>query len=533
MNEIKCPNCGEVFQASEDGYAKLLKQVRDEQFQLELGERLQEAQRLSQAQQATQQALQQQERAELENRITQLQDHLKAQEEAARAQQQLAVQQEAQRSQGRQEELERQVLSLQQELQAAASAAQTERQLAVEQAVSASNKQLAELKGQLAQAQDKLQSSQEQAAAQLQQEKSRAASEQELAVQRLQGQLDHSLKEAQAQRELAVAQVLNQAQEQRAALEKERDQLAAQLKTMEAAAAERDSAHRLALREKDAEIERVRTDKAKLSTKMLGESLEQHCEVAFNQVRAYAFPNAQFDKDNDASSGTKGDYIFREYDDEGVEVLSIMFEMKNEAEGSVHTKKNADHFKKLDKDRREKNCEYAVLVSLLEPESELYNGGIVDVSYRYPKMYVIRPQFFIPLIGLLRNAAQDALAYKQEAALMRRQNVDVATFEDKLEKFKKGFSGNFDIAQRQYSEAIKEIDAAIAKLQKAREALTKSERQLKLAGNKLDDLTVRKLTWGNPTMKEKFEEARKAKAVQGEAGDDAPEYVEAELVDEG
>ena len=350
-------------------------------------------------------------------------------------------------------------------------------------------------------------------------------------MQRLQGQLEHSLKSAQTQRELAVAQVLNQAQQERSALEKERDQLASQLQTMEATAAERSAAHMLALKEKDAEIERVRTDKAKLSTKMLGESLEQHCEVAFNQVRSYAFPRAQFDKDNDASSGTKGDYIFREYSEDGVELLSIMFEMKNEAEDSVHTKKNSDHFKKLDKDRREKNCEYAVLVSLLEPESDLYNGGIVDVSYRYPKMYVIRPQFFIPLIGLLRNAAQDALAYKQEAALMRRQNVDVTTFEDKLEKFKKGFSGNFDIAQRQYADAIKEIDAAIAKLNKAREALTKSERQLKLAGDKLDALTVRKLTWGNPTMKAKFDEARAAQAA-GETAEEEPELVEAELLDE-
>ena len=208
-----------------------------------------------------------------------------------------------------------------------------------------------------------------------------------------------------------------------------------------------------------------------------------------------------------------------------------MFEMKNEAEGSTHTKKNSDHFKKLDKDRREKNCEYAVLVSLLEPESDLYNGGIVDVSYRYPKMYVIRPQFFIPLIGLLRNAAQDALAYKQEAALMRRQNVDVTTFEDKLEKFKKGFSGNFDIAQRQYADAIKEIDAAIAKLNKAREALTKSERNLGLANKKLEELTVRKLTWGNPTMKAKFDEARAAQAEE-ETAEEEPELVEAELLDE-
>lgn len=531
MYEIKCPNCGEVFQASEDGYAKLLKQVRDEEFEHELAERLQEAQRLAQAQHVAQKAQQEQEKALLESRIAQLNEQLKAQEEGAQVQQELAVQQAAQCAQAKQEELERTVLALRQQLESAASAAQTERELAVQQAVSASTTQIAELKGQLEQAQAKLQSNQEHAAAQLQQERERAAAEQELAVQRLQGQLEHSLKSAQAQRELAVAQVLNQAQLERSTLEKERDQLASQLQTMEATAAERSAAHMLALKEKDAEIERVRTDKAKLSTKMLGESLEQHCEVAFNQVRSYAFPRAQFDKDNDASSGTKGDYIFREYSEDGVELLSIMFEMKNEAEGSTHTKKNSDHFKKLDKDRREKNCEYAVLVSLLEPESDLYNGGIVDVSYRYPKMYVIRPQFFIPLIGLLRNAAQDALAYKQEAALMRRQNVDVTTFEDKLEKFKKGFSGNFDIAQRQYADAIKEIDAAIAKLNKAREALTKSERNLGLANKKLEELTVRKLTWGNPTMKAKFDEARAAQAEE-ETAEEEPELVEAELLDE-
>ena len=206
-----------------------------------------------------------------------------------------------------------------------------------------------------------------------------------------------------------------------------------------------------------------------------------------------------------------------------------MFEMKNEAEGSTHTKKNSDHFKKLDKDRREKNCEYAVLVSLLEPESDLYNGGIVDVSYRYPKMYVIRPQFFIPLIGLLRNAAMDALAYKQEVALMRRENLDVSKFEDKLGEFKKGFSKNFTTAGKQFETAIKEIDQAIAKLQSVRENLTKSERNLGLANKKLEELTVRKLTWGNPTMKAKFDEARENRPIDVEEG---VELVEAELLDE-
>ena len=517
MYEIKCPNCGEVFQASEDGYAKLLKQVRDEEFEHELAERLQEAERLAQAQHAAQKAQQEQEKALLESRIAQLNEQLKAQEEGAQVQQELAVQQAAQCAQAKQEELERTVLALRQQLESAASAAQTERELAVQQALSASTTQIAELKGQLEQAQAKLQSNQEHAAAQLQQERERAAAEQELAVQRLQGQLEHSLKSAQAQRELAVAQVLNQAQLERSTLEKERDQLASQLQTMEATAAERSAAHMLALKEKDAEIERVRTDKAKLSTKMLGESLEQHCEVAFNQVRSYAFPRAQFDKDNDASSGTKGDYIFREYSEDGVELLSIMFEMKNEAEGSTHTKKNSDHFKKLDKDRREKNCEYAVLVTMLEPENELYNEGIVDMSYRYEKMYVIRPQFFIPIISILRNASLSALSYKAELAEVRNQNIDITHFEEQMEDFKTKFGRNYDLASRKFQTAIEEIDKTITHLQKTKDALVSSENNLRLANNKAQDLTIKRLTRNNPTMKTMFAELAEAKEAK-EAG---------------
>ncbi len=529
MYEIKCPNCGEVFQASEDGYAKLLKQVRDEEFENELQQRLAQAQQLAHAQRQADHAQEQQGRAQLEARIQQLQDQLAAQAQQAQAQQELAVRTEAQRGQQEREELAVQVSSLKQELQAAAQAAQTAQELAVQEALGTSQAQLTQLQGQLAQAQQELASARELAAARLQEEKTRAASDKELAVQQLQSQLQAAQEQAQIQQQLALEQLKLSAQEERAGLEKERDQLAAQIETLQVAAEERAAAHKVALKEKDEEIERVRLDKAKLSTKMLGESLEQHCEVAFNQVRAYAFPRAQFGKDNDASSGTKGDYIFRECDEEGVEILSIMFEMKNEAEGSTHTKKNADHFKKLDKDRREKHCEYAVLVSLLEPESELYNGGIVDVSHEYPKMFVIRPQFFIPLIGLLRNAAMDALAYKQQVALMRRENLDVSKFEDKLGEFKKGFSKNFTTAGKQFEAAIKEIDQAIAKLQSVRENLTKSERNLGLANKKLDELTVRKLTWGNPTMKAKFDEARENRPIDVE---EDVELVEAELLGE-
>ena len=265
------------------------------------------------------------------------------------------------------------------------------------------------------------------------------------------------------------------------------------------------------LRYKDAEIERLRDMKARLSTKMVGETLEQHCENEFNRLRMTAFPRAYFEKDNDASEGSKGDFIFRECDEDGNEVVSIMFEMKNENDTTATKHKNEDFFKKLDADRVKKGCEYAILVSLLEPESELYNAGIVDVGYRYPKMYVIRPQFFIPIITLLRNAAMNALAYKQELALVRQQNIDVTNFEEKLGKFQDGFSQNFERASRKFNDAINEIDTTIKHLQKVKENLLSSENNLRLANDKAQALTIRKLTWKNPTMKAKFDEARAAR----------------------
>ena len=248
--------------------------------------------------------------------------------------------------------------------------------------------------------------------------------------------------------------------------------------------------------------------KVRLSTKMVGESLEQHCETEFNRLRMTAFPNAYFEKDNDASEGTKGDFIFRECDASGNEIISIMFEMKNENDETATKHKNEDFFKKLDHDRRQKGCEYAVLCTLLEPESELYNAGIVDVSYRYKKMYVIRPQFFIPMITLLRNAAMNSLAYKQELALVRQQNIDVTGFEEKLEAFQSGFGKNYDLASRKFKTAIDEIDATIKHLQKVKDNLVSSENNLRLANDKAQGLSIRKLTWGNKTMKEKFDEAR-------------------------
>ena len=262
------------------------------------------------------------------------------------------------------------------------------------------------------------------------------------------------------------------------------------------------------LRFKEEEIARYKDFKSKLSTKMVGESLEQHCEIEFNQLRATGFKNAYFEKDNDAKTGSKGDYIYRDKDAEGIEFISIMFEMKNEMDTTSTKKKNEDFLKELDKDRREKNCEYAVLVSLLEPESELYNAGIVDMSHRYPKMYVIRPQFFIPIITLLRNAAGNSLEYKRELEIIKAQNVDVSNFEAEMNDFKDKFSRNFRLASEKFQKAIEEIDKTIDHLQKTKEALLSSENNLRLANNKAEDLSIKRLTKNNPTMAAKFEELK-------------------------
>ena len=304
-----------------------------------------------------------------------------------------------------------------------------------------------------------------------------------------------------------------------AAVEKERDALKASvdLKEAEHASAQAALKEQLAeqARAKDEmivfqreEIERLKDMKARLTTKIVGESLEVHCADEFNAIRATAFPNASFERDTEAVGGTKGDFIFREFDESGVEIISIMFEMKNEEEDSTRRKRNEDHFAKLDKDRTNKNCEYAVLVSLLEPESDLYNKGIVDVSWRYPKMFVVRPQFFIPIISLLRNASLNALEYKREVALMRQQDLDITTFEHDLEVFKEGFFKNFGDASKRFEDAVVAIDKAIADLQKAKEKLLVSEKHLTAANNKLEDLTVKKLTRKNPTMKAKFDELK-------------------------
>lgn len=353
-----------------------------------------------------------------------------------------------------------------------------------------------------------------------------AQKEKELADLKAQSALELNQKLAQKDLELSALQAkMDNAEtsknlaiiEATKSIEQQRDQLANQvlMKTTEQALLQKTLTEQFQLelsqkdaliKVKDEEIAFRKDMKLKLSTKMLGETLEQHCETEFNKLRATAFPKAYFDKDNDAKSGSKGDFIYKDYDDSGEEIVSIMFEMKNEGDETATKKRNEDFLKELDKDRTEKKCEYAVLVSLLEADNEYYNSGIVDMSHKYPKMYVVRPQFFIPMITLLRNAAMNAAQYKSELALIRSQNIDISNFEDKMNKFKEGFSRNYDLASRKFQDAIDGIDKTIKELNKTKEALLSSANNLRLANEKADDLTIKKLTHGNPTMKAKFAE---------------------------
>ena len=412
MNEIICPNCKKAFKIDEAGFADIVKQIRDYEFQEELHER----------------------------------------EMLLKADKENAV------------------------------------KLAEERTKSALKDDLVKKETEIA----KLKAEKESALSVLKSQK-----DTELA------QLEAKIQSSEIEKKLAITEAVNK-------VEKERDLLVSELKAkdsekqlLESSMKEKFSAE---LKLKEELIERYKDMKTKLSTKMLGETLEQHCETEFNKLRATAFQNAYFEKDNDASSGSKGDYIYREVDTSGNEVISIMFEMKNESDTTTTKKKNDDFLKELDKDRLEKKCEYAVLVSLLESDNELYNIGIIDVSHRYPKMYVIRPQFFIPIITLLRNAAQSSMKYKAELALVKNQNIDITNFEDDLNKFKEGFARNYGLASQKFKTAIDEIDKTIDHLQKAKENLLASENNLRLANNKAEDLTVKKLIRGNPTMTTKFAE---------------------------
>ena len=481
MNEIKCPHCGQVFTVDESGYAALLNQVRDHEFQRELNERVSLAEKNREQDMALAVAKAEE---ELRAQIAQRDSQLAAQTEQFRAEAkdlQLAAQNEK-------AELEKQLEALKAQLQAQASEADTARKLAVADALSAESDKLRAVEKE----RDSL-------AQQLETQRQQASTETQLALQKQ----ESTLKDA------------------RIAVERERDELRAQVVREQEALARIEAEHKATLAEKlaakdeliadrEREILRIQDMKAQLSTKMLGESLEQHCEIEFNRLRPTAFPHAYFEKDNEVIEGTKGDFVFRDFDEEGNEIISIMFEMKNEADDSVNRKTNESHFKKLDADRKKKNCEYAVLVSLLEPENELYNAGITDVSYRFEKMYVIRPQFFIPIITLLRNAALSSLQYRKELALVRQQNIDVTNFEDQLADFKDKFGRNYRLASDRFAKAIEEIDKTIEHLQKTKENLLGSERNLRLANDKAEALTVKRLVRGNPTMQAKFEELREA-----------------------
>jgi hypothetical protein len=359
--------------------------------------------------------------------------------------------------------------------------------------------QIAEMKAEKALALSQLESRKDEELAELKARVQTAEAEKRLELSELKAKLDA----IETEKELAVTQAVT-------VVEKQRDELANKLVSKDAEKQLLESSlkdkYESELKSKDEMIAYYKDMKAKLSTKMVGETLEQHCEIEFNKLRATAFPNAYFEKDNDARSGSKGDYVYREKDDAGNEIISIMFEMKNEGDETATKHRNEDFLRELDKDRNEKKCEYAILVSLLEADNELYNSGIVDVGHKYPKMYVIRPQFFIPMITLLRNAALNSLKYKSELALVKAQNVDITNFEDNMNKFKEGFARNYDLASRKFKTAIDEIDKTIDHLQKTKDALLSSENNLRLANNRAEDLTIKRLTRGNPTMAAKFAE---------------------------
>ena len=410
MNDIICPNCKKAFKVDEAGFADILKQVRDQQFETEIKQRLEVAEK------------------EKNNAVQIAEAKLK-------------------------NELQLEFSKKEQEIQSLKSSTDLE---------------LAKIKSQMAIAES---------------EKKTAVLEATSLIKKERDKLVYELSNKETEK-LLLEKSINEAFAEKMKLKEE------------------------ALKMKDDEIERLRDFKQKLSTKMVGETLEQHCEIEFNRIRATAFQAAYFEKDNDISGGTKGDYIYRENDSNGNELISIMFEMKNEGDETSTKKKNEDFFTKLNKDRNDKNCEYAVLVSLLEGDNELYNSGILDVSYKYPKMYVIRPQFFITIITLLRNAAKNSLQYKNELSLMRNQSIDVTNFENKINSFKEGFSKNYELASRKFETAIGEIDKTINHLNKTKEALLSSVNNLRLANNKAEELTIKRLTHANPTMRAKFDDIK-------------------------
>lgn len=542
MNEIKCPHCGEVFQVDERGFADILRQVRTAEFDKEVAQRegmlkAQNAQEVKLAVAKAQQDAQAQ-AAQRDARIAELETQLVAEkrerqqaEKSSELEHANELEAALAKKQAEIAQLKATVEKLSADHDAQNRVAKAEHERLLSDATAQRDAEIAALRQQVASQQSAFKQQLESQAHEYTQKMAaeqaqsvRAAAEESAKLQQTiaaqKQQIESQTQQFEAQKELAVT-------EARATAERQRDELAAQVKLQQAQAEQEKAALREKManelsakdeliKYKDEEIARVKEMKARLSTKMVGESLERHCETEFNKIRATAFPHAYFEKDNEVVEGTKGDFVFRETDPEtGEEVVSIMFEMKNENDETRTKHKNEDFFAKLDSDRKKKKCEYAVLCTMLEPDSELYNEGIVDVSYRYEKMYVIRPQFFIPIISILRNAALSALQYKTELAEVRNQNIDITNFENSMEDFKTKFARNYDLASRKFQTAIDEIDKTIDHLQKTKDALLGSERNLRLANDKAQDLTIKKLTRKNPTMKAKFAALEEARALEG------------------
>ena len=445
MKELKCPQCGNVFKVDEADYASIVSQVKNSEFESEVSKRLEEIR--------TQQAAQQQVK-DAQKREEFNQELLKKQQEIQAKEQELAI------------------------LKDKLAGIEDKKKLEITQAVSDKDLEITRLKNAI-----ELQKAEQEKAVMVAREKMKDDL----------GKKEREIAELRSAKDMEIAELRNMSTLSKSQSELEKNAIREEYETK--------------LKLAQQQVDYYKDMKARLSTKMIGETLELHCSNVFNGQMRPMFPNAYFEKDNDISGGTKGDFIFRDYED-GTEYISIMFEMKNEADTTATKHKNEDFFKKLDDDRKAKGCEYAVLVSLLEPDNDLYNNGIVDVSYRYDKMYVIRPQFFMPIITLLVNASKKSLEYKKELAIAKNQSLDITNFEEKLLEFKEKFGKNYELASRRFREAIKEIDKSIDALNKTKEALLSSENNLRLANDKADELTIRKLTYKNPTMKALFDEAR-------------------------
>jgi len=459
MHEIICPHCKKAFKIDEAGYADILKQVRNSEFDQQLHERLELAEK------------------EKINAVDLAKEKVGSEMQKAAADKNTEIQR----------------------LKAKLDAGAVAQQLAVVEALKIVEKERDEFANELKQAKQDRETISQLAQANYSNQLQETTAKKNAEIQELITKLSAN----EVAKNHAISEAVNEAEKGRSQLKSDLERAKLEKQLSETSLKDK---YETQLKDREDEIERMRDMKARLSTKMVGETLEIHCETEFNRIRATAFPQAYFEKDNDARAGSKGDYIFRDSNDSDTEVVSIMFEMKNENDETASKKKNEDFLKELDRDRNEKNCEYAVLVSLLEPESELYNSGIVDLSHRYQKMYVIRPQFFIPIITLLRNAAQHSLKYKTELAVVKAQSVDITNFESELDDFRTGFARNYELASKKFKTAILEIDKTIDHLQKTKDALLGSENNLRLANNKADDLTVKKLTKKNPTMAGKFAE---------------------------